>query len=825
MKKLTTLLIVLFATFNLFGQNKSGNITANITANITGKVTDASGQNVIDAATLSLFKAADSSLVKISLSDKGGKFSFEDISFGKYYVTASSVGYENTQSAILNVDGASVNAGVLKLEKNATTLKGVVISATKPFIERKIDRTIINVDASITNAGTTALEVLEKSPGVSVDKDGNVSLKGKSGVMIMLDGRPSYLSGQELANLLKNMSSSNIDQIEIMTNPPAKFDASGNSGVINIKTKKNKMRGMNGSVTAGIAQSKLTRTNNSLNLNYRNEKFNVFGNYSYSLWQSERDTYIERRFRNSSHDIETIFNQKSESDYFSQNHSVKAGIDFFANKKTTIGAVFSGYVNPSNRKNFNRTDLMNGQRRIDSVVTSLNTQDDISKNFSANLNLRHTFDSTGKEFSIDLDYINYNGKADMQLISNYLNPELSEKRPFSLLNGKIPSLVKIYSAKSDFTFPLNKGMKLETGVKTSYVTTDNDALYEMDNGGKKVVDEGKTNHFIYSENINAGYINFSSQVKKWGFQAGLRAENTNANGNQKGNSSHADSSFTKNYTNLFPTMYISYTANAKNSFSVNYGRRIDRPAYQDLNPFIYFLDEYTYSAGNTLLQPQFSDNFELTHTYNGFLNTTLNYSNTNDAFTQVIKQINEERKTFETKENLATKTNYGIAISANVPVMKFWNSNIYTNVGTSRYKGALDGGYLDVSQTMFMANVNNQFKFKNGWSGELSGFYRSKGIEGQIVVNGLWRMDAGIQKQVLKNKGSLKLGVRDLFNSMNSIKASVNYQDIDLNINNVNDSRTVSLTFSYRFGKPLKSSRARNTGATDEESRIKSSGN
>lgn len=818
MKKLTILLLVLFATFNLFAQEKSGNIT--------GKVTDQSGQKIIDAATLSLFKAGDSSLFKTNLSDKEGKFSFENVAPGTYYITASFVGYLNTQSEILNVNGDShVKVDVLKLEKNETALKGVVISATKPFIERKIDRTVINVDASITNAGTTALEVLEKSPGVTVDKDGKVSLKGKDGVMIMLDGRPSYLSGQELANLLKNMSSSNIEQIEIMTNPPAKFDASGNSGVINIKTKKNKMKGMNGSLTAGIMQSKLTTTNNSLNLNYRNEKFNIFGNYSYSFWQRQNDTYIQRRFRNSSHEIETIFNQKATSDNNSSAHNFKVGMDFYATKKTTIGGVISGYLNPSSSNNFNRTDLMDANSIIDSVVTSLNTQDEFDKNVSANLNLRHSFDSTGKEFSIDLDYIGYDQKSDMQLISNYLYPDLSQKRPSADLTGNLPSHVKIYSAKSDFTFPLTKDMKIETGVKTSYVTTDNDALYQVVNTGIKIVDNGKTNHFIYSENINAGYINFSTQIKKWGFQAGLRAENTNAKGNQKGNETRKDSSFTKEYTNLFPTMYVSYTANQKNTFSVNYGRRIDRPAYQDLNPFLYFLDEYTYNAGNTLLQPQFSDNFELTHTYSGFLNTTLNYSETHDAFTQVLKQINNERKTYQTKENLATKTNYGIAVSANFPVMKFWNTNIYTNVGTSRYKGALDGGFLDVSQTMFMGNVSNQFKLKNGWNAELSGFYRSRGIEGQIVVNPMWRMDAGVQKQILKKKGTLKLSVRDLFNSFNSMKASVNYQDIDLNINNKRDSRTVSLTFSYRFGKTLKSTRARNSGAADEESRIKSSGN
>ena len=818
MKKLTILLLVLMSALNLFAQDASGNIT--------GKVTDNTGQKPIDAATISLYKSADSSLVKINLSDKEGKFYFENIASGNYYIAASFVGYAKVFSENVVVNAKSItNVGTLQLAKNETALKGVVISAKKPLIERKIDRTIINVDASITNAGTTALEVLEKSPGVTVDKDGNVSLKGKSGVMIMLDGRPSYLSGQELANLLKNMSSSNIDQIEIMTNPPAKFDASGNSGVINIKTKKNKTKGINGSLSAGIMQSRYTTTNNSLNLNYRTEKFNVFGNYSYSFWQRQNLTAINRRFRDASKDVETIFDQNATSERSSNVHNLKAGIDFYASKKTTIGGVFSGYVNPSNKNEFNRTNLLNRQYKLDSVVTSLNTEDELSQNISTNLNLRHIFDSTGKEFSIDLDYINYVKKSDMQLSSNYLNADLSKRRPSSILTGKLPSNVAIYSAKSDFTFPVTKNMKIETGVKTSFVTTDNDALYETGEAGKKVIDEGKTNHFIYKENINAGYINFNTQIKKWGLQAGLRAENTNANGNQKGNLSHQDSSFTKNYTNLFPTLYVSYSANKKNTFSVNYGRRIDRPDYEDLNPFLYFIDEYTYSIGNTLLQPQFSDNFEFTHTYNGFLNTTLNYSETHNAFTQVIKQITSERKTFQTTENLATKKNYGIAISAGFPVMKFWNTNIYGNIGTTEFKGVVDGGILDVSQTMFMTNVSNQFKLSNGWSAELSGFYRSKGIEGQIVIDALWRMDAGVQKQILKNKGSLKLSVRDLFNSMNSTKASINYQDIDLNIDNRRDSRTVSLTFSYRFGKPLKNGRPRKSGASDEESRIKSSGN
>jgi hypothetical protein len=820
MKKLTLyFLVTILATANIFAQN--------ITGSINGQISDGGKQEVIDAATVSLFKSKDSALVKVSLTDKNGYFSFEGIHFGQYYIVASSVGHYKKWSSEFAVNSETpVQVGVLQLEKKEETLKEITITATKPFIERKIDRTVVNVSSSITSAGSNALEVLEKAPGVTVDKDGIVSLKGKSGVTIMLDGRPSYLSAQELANLLKNMPASGIEQIEIMTNPSSKYDASGNSGIINIKTIKNKMKGMNGSVSASISQSKVTKTSNSLNLNYRNGKVNLFGNYSYSLWAGKKETHIIRRFRNStSKEIETIFDQYSPSVYESQNHNLKVGMDFYATKKTTWGVVFTGYINPSNDKNTNSTYLNDKNNVTDSIARSINKTNELSKNFSTNLNMRHVFDSTGKEITLDLDYLTYQKGNDMSLSSDYFYPDYSKKRPSSVLIGNLPSNIQIYSAKTDFTLPLKNQSKIEAGLKSSYVVTDNDALYQTSQGGGYVIDYGKTNHFVYKENINAGYINFSTQIKKWGIQTGLRAENTNAYGKQFGNQSHADSSFTKNYVNLFPTVFVSYQANEKNTFSVNYGRRIDRPDYEDLNPFIYFLDEYTYSAGNTLLQPQFTNNFELSHTYNGFLSTTINYSETHHAFTDVLKQITSERKTFQTKENLATKTNYGIAISAGFPVTKFWTTNLYTNMANTGFKGMLNGAMLDVNNWTFMGNMSNQFKIGKGWSGELSGFYQSTSIEGQIVVDPLWRMDAGIQKQVLNKKGTLKLSVRDIFNSMDKVLAHVNYQDIDLNIANGRDSRTVSLTFSYRFGKPLKTQQRKVGGASDEQNRIKSSGN
>lgn len=796
------------------------------TGSISGRITDGGDQKIIDEATISLFKNKDSSLVKINLTDKDGNFEFQNVAPGKYYLVASSVGHLSIYSQPINVADENVSIGSLKLTNEVKTLKGIMITAKKPFIERKIDRTIINVDASITNAGTTALEVLEKSPGVSVDKDGNVSLKGKAGVTIMLDGKPSYLSGQELANLLRNMPSTAIEQIEIMTNPSAKYDAAGNSGIINIRTKKNKMSGINGSVTTSVLQSKYTKTNNSINLNYRTGKVNLFGNYSYSLWQGNGNQTIVRKFRDTStKQVETIFDQNISRYNQSQNHNIKAGLDFYASKKTTLGVVFSGYINPYKSSNNNQTDLNNAYNKTDSIVIADYYNKGNSKNFSTNLNLYHKFDSTGKEFTVDVDYLDYTQPSNTVLNNHYYYPDFTVRKDPSSLIGDLPSTIKIYSAKTDFTFPLKHNAKIETGLKSSYVSTDNDAIYQNQTSAGTSVDEGKTNHFIYKENINAAYVNYNRQIKKWGVQAGLRAENTNATGHQLGNASHPDSSFTKNYVNLFPTVYVSYQMNDKNTFSANYGRRIDRPDYGDLNPFYYFLDEYTYQVGNTLLQPQFSDNIELSHTYNGFLTTTLNYNKIHNVFSDVIKQITSERKTFQTKENLASKTSYGIAVSANFPVTKFWSTNLYSNVNYNAYSGVLDGGNLEINAITVMANMNNQFKFNDAWSAELSGFYRGKGIEGELVMNPMWRLDAGVQKLILKKKGSLKFSVRDIFNSQN-FSGSVNYQDIDIRLKNKWDSRTFSLTFSYRFGKPIKNQQHKRTGgASEEQNRVKTSGN
>ena len=800
---------------------------------ISGSIKDGGNQKIIDAATISLLKAKDSTLVKAAVTDAAGNFSFENIREGSYLVLATSIGHTRTYSSSFTVSASnSVSVGVLQLVVSDKNLKEVTVISKKPLIERKLDRTIVNVDASITNTGSTALEVLEKAPGVSVDKDGNISLKGKQGVIIYLDGRPSYLSGPDLANMLRNMTASQLDQLEIMTNPPAKYDASGNAGVINIITKKNKQFGYNGSITTGYTQGRYARFSEAVSFNYRNKKINFFSSLNYNHNHRSEELYIIRNFRDAgTKNIKAIFDQNSNMGNQSDNYSAKAGLDYSVSKNTTIGIVVNGFYNPSIWHSSTNTLIYDPNNNLTNQTTAFTKNEEEWKNFSSNFNVRTKLDSTGQAITADLDLIQYKATSLQPLTSSYYDNMGNLTRTPDVLNGTLPTQIKIYSGKIDYTLPLKKGAKFEAGIKTSFVNTDNDARYDSVKTGYSVLDSGRSNHFIYTENINAAYVNYNRPLgKKWSAQFGLRVENTNSNGVSKGYAynttlnkfEYAEIKFNRSYTQLFPTVYLQYAPNEKNQFVINYGRRIKRPDYEDINPFVHFLDRYTFEQGNPNLSAQFAHNIELSHTYNGFLTTTVNYTNTNNIIQQVIEQNDLTNETFIKKANIAKSEQFGLSISANKSVTKWWSANIYTNIFNNRFTGTVNNELISIGQTSFMVQVQQQFKFGKGWSAELSGFYRSKGLEGVIYINPIMQVNAGFSKQVLKNKGSIRLNIRDIF-AGGVFKGYSKYGTVDANFRNVNDSRAVGITFTYRFskGKLKASSGKRNNGASDEQERVK----
>ena len=783
----------------------------------------------LESASISLFKGIDTTVSKTTVTSKEGRFIFPDIPAGMYHIRISAVGYETVNGANFNIiaGNKSLELPAFDLKRKNNELQSVVVVSKKPFIEQKNDRILVNVDASPANAGTSVMDVLEKSPGVSVDKDGNISLKGKQGVTIMIDNRPTYMSGTQLATYLRSLPSSAIDQLEIMSNPSAKYDAAGNSGIINLKTKKNKARGFNGSATLTYTQGEYAKPGGSLNLNDREAKFNFFMNGGYTYWQGFQNLDINRNYLDPGTDnINSIFTQNTHMKFLSPELNLKLGADYFLDSKTTLGIVLSGYQNNETDNSTSNITLKNANDVTDSLVQSIGNIHGKWTNGTVNLNFRRQFDSSGRELTADADYIYYKSSSD-QLFQNYTYDPNMKPLSSNTLSGDLPSTIKIYSFKTDYTHPFQNDFKLEAGLKTSFVATDNKANYYDVSGNEYIPDTTKTNYFVYHENINAVYFNLTKKYKKWNFQAGLRLENTNYDGHQYGNIytvDNNDSSFKKSYVNAFPTAYISYELNDKNTFNVNFGRRIDRPDYGDLNPFLFFLDEYTYQAGNPYLQPQISTNIEVSHTYHNMLTTTLNYSNTQNYFAETFQQ--EGHATIVRKGNIGRRENAGIAVSLNMPVTKWWNTTMYVNVNYNQYTGELYSEALDVHAIQGMANMTNMFKFKHGWSAELSGWYRTSGIEGQIYVQPMGQTSTAIAKQIMKEKGTLKLGLRDIFYTQ-QVKGSIDFQQTEATFHNTRDSRQLSLTFTYRFGKAIKGAQNNHHtgGADDESSRLKKGGN
>lgn len=810
MKKLLFGLISLLMSFTVISQEA--------VSGISGKVIDEKGKP-LESVTIYLRKSIDSSLVKVAISDKQGFYQFLKVPFDEYIFEATSVNHKTVLVPAFNYAALQPLKTVetftmIPVPKN---MEAVVVTGKKPLIEQKIDRVVLNVDAAITNMGATALEILEKTPGVSVDKDGKISVKGKPDVIVMIDGKPSYLSPAELSSMLATMNANQMSQIEIMTNPSAKYDASGNAGIINIKTKKNTTQGFNGSVTLSYGQGVYPKTNNSINLNYRNTKFNTFLNYGYSVNQGFMDFDIQRNFIDANGQIISTLNQLSSRKNQSLNNNLKWGLDYFMNSKTTLGIAISGFVAPQHQDAFTESQILNEQGKIISTEETIKEVDNTWKNGAVNLSWRTLLDASGKEINVNADYLHYDFSGNQELTGLSFDPShtlISQNR----LKNTLPLSIDIYSGRLDYVHPLKNGAKLEAGLKSSLVKTNNISIFYNYENSSWVLDEKRSNRFKYDENINAAYVNLNKTFGKFYLQAGLRLENTHYNGLQSEYTIKQDSSFSRNYTNIFPTALVSYTINPDNRLSVSIGRRIDRPAYQNLNPFVSFIDKYTYSTGNPYLQPQYSNTIELSHTFKNLLTATLNYSVIHDMINETLSHI--DSVIVRSVGNIGTRQNAGISVSANIQVSKWYSANLFTNLYENWYNGEINGELFKASQLTLSFNFNNQFSFPHGWNAELSGNYTSQSRdEGQAIVMPLGQVSAGISRQLLKNKATLKMSIRDIFYTQNP-KEIQNFQDVRSTLRISRDTRVFTIAFVYRFGTSAKS-KPTVPKITEEQQRVK----
>lgn len=813
MRKLFLLMIIILSGLTVKAQSA---------VKIYGAVQSGAGKAIV-AANVSLLNAGDSTLVKVAVSDKDGHYEFFNIEKGTYLISVFSVGFEKKWSSVFEYKNSDLQLPPTIIEPSARNLNNITITAVKPFVETKLDKTIVNVDASPTSAGSTALEILEKSPGVMVNNDGVISLRGKQGVIVMMDGKPTFLSATDLATMLRNMPASALETIEIMTNPSSKYDASGNSGIIDIRTKKGKNNGFNGNVMIGATTSiyelegtlyMLPKSQNSFNFNYRKNKVNIFGNYNPNYFRGRNTMDMESKQIDAADGLVKGFtDQQTRFSFASFNHTLKLGMDWYANKRNVFGIVASGLSvdgHPSPVTVANMYDLSNNLKRR--LITE-NDNDVSFKNFTGNINWKHTFDSSGRELTADIDYVTYSNVSDMLLNTDVFDGSL-QKIGHTELRGHIPSHINIYSFRTDYVRPFRNG-KIELGVKSSFVRNNNMVDYENNTGSGWVKDEIRSNHFIYEENINAAYVNVNRQINKWTIQGGLRVENTNAKGNQV----TSKSGFKRDSTNLFPTAFVSYALNKKNTFTVSYGRRIQRPNYRDLNPFIFFLDTLSFRQGNIYLKPQYTHNVELSYSLMGKYITTLSYNNTDDVISDIIKpkEGSGGEIRFLTPDNVASFTNLALSVTAPVRIAKWWNLNFFGNVYNNHYKGVYDTIDIDLKFTSFMMNITNSFTIAKGFTAELSGFYRHKSIEQLTRVEPLYQMSIGLQKQVLDGKGTLRLNVRDPF-AWQKFEGINKYGYVDMWFRSRPDIRQVTATFTFRFGKQMQQQlQQRRRGSSQEE--------
>ena len=799
--------------------------SATFAQKVTGVVKDQQGKG-LDKSTVSLLRAKDSSVVKLSVTGVDGRYSLT-ADAGKYLLSVSHVGYMPIYSNHFDVAGTGeTTAPDLSMVKASAEMAGVTVTAQRPLVEVKADKTILNVEGTINAIGNDALELLRRAPGIMIDKDDNISLAGKTGVQIYIDGKPSPLSGSDLANFLKSTQSAQIESIEIITNPSAKYEAAGNAGIINIRLKKNKAFGTNGSVNLGYTQGFYGKYNGGLNLNHRNKSVNIFGSYNYNNSQNLMKINGKRET------FDTLFDQKSRMVFKNNTHGFKVGADYFINKLNTIGVVVNGNIADNDSNTDGPMDFT--KISTNTLVQKLradNTNDMSRDNMNTNLNYRYSKPGVA-DLSIDADYGFFKIRSN-QLQPNYYYLPDGVTETYRVVNRMIsPSDIDLMSLKADYETNYNGG-RLSIGGKIGYVETDNDFKRYDVFGSGNVYDSLKSNRFTYKENINAVYVNYNKQLKAGiMIQAGLRIENTHSEGKSKGFKEVGsgnpkqpyDSLFKRDYTDFFPSAAVTFNKNPMNQWTVSFSRRIDRPAYQDLNPFEFKLNEYSFMKGNTQLRPQYTNSFGVTNIYKYKLTTTLNYSRVNDIFAMVPDTI-DKTKGFMTKKNLATQD--VIALSIGYPFQYKWYS-FYSSLNSnySHYKANFGGGDRNVDLKVFSLTyfMQNSFKLGKGWTGELTGLYISPSVwQGMIKSDAMGSIDIGVQKTLWNNKANLKVSWTDIFRTM-KWGGSTDFSGVRSTFNGNGEMQQVKISFSYRFGSSqVKAAQQRKSAIDDEKKRAEAS--
>lgn len=809
-------LVVIFTNcFTLIAQDAALQQNRGVSLTFTGKVLSADNKAPLPQATVSLLKSADSSIVSHAICNTHGNYSINNIDAGSYLLVATFLGYEKQYiSKPLTNPSATTIADTFVLTKKFEQLTEVKVTARRPpIIEFKNGQITMNVENLLSASGGTAFNLLESAPNVSITGDGSIKLNGKPSVLIMIDGKPNYLSSQEVINMLKAMSANDISKIEIIPNPSAKYEASGNAGIINIITKKSRKKGFNASMNGSYAQGFYPKFNGGMEFNYSKNKTNLFGNFSHTENKNKYYSYSSRKLTSGAlADIIDLNEDKTSRMGFD---NFRLGVDHSINKNNTLSAGIRGRRYGTKDMNLNLTNVFTNSS-LASYLQTRSRLNDKYWNVSEYVSFESNLDSAGKKISFDADYTTFNNPQIQNYTTDYFGKDGSIMQNASQVRNNISSKINIISLKTDYEMPLSGNIKLEAGAKFNVIKTDNDIVVDTLRTNNWINDLSRSNRFKYREAIGALYLTLTKQFKSLTVQAGLRAENTHLNGNQV----TADTVFTRNFFNLFPNLFIQKQLDSNNVLTFSFGRRIDRPNYEMLNPFTYYSDPYTITKGNPLLLPQYTLTYNVTHSYKDLLISSLSYSKISQMFSQVSNQSHLSNVTEFNYVNLDAMKVVNLSVSSPLKVTKFWQTVLnaatsYTEI-TSRN---LFGGSLSRSITDYSFNSTNTFTLGKNTKAELSGYYNSPGIYAFYRINSIYNVSLAFQQTLLQKKATLRLAFSDIFWSQ--IEAGHgNFLNQDIIIRNKRDTRQVRLSFIYKFGSAVVS-RKRTAASEEETQRLK----
>ncbi len=768
-------------------------------------------------ATVILLAAADSSILKSTTCDNTGAFAFTAVEPGNYLVLGSKIGYSQSLAGPYAIKDADVLNVAITLTLSYPQLKEVSVTAKKPYIEVKPGRVVLNVQSSIIAEGNSAFDILRQAPGVHIDNQGNVSIIGRQNALITIDGRPTNLTAENLAGFLQGMQSGSIQQIELITSPSAKYDAAG-AGIINIVSKKGTNTGTNGTFTAGAGYGTFYKSNAGLVFNSRTDKVNIYGTYSYSGGETFHSIITDRliNYNGIASDYSTDYYATQEK----YTHNYRFGTDYFISANNTLGFLIYGSVDDNNFVKSNNLKIANNGVPDSTITANSKLTRDLS-NINYDINYNGVLDKSGKTLSADVLYNDIERHSTEYITNNFYTAAGNIYRPALLQQNLSPSVIHNWVVKIDYVDPMSKTSKLEAGIKYSWAKSNNDLIFGPLVNGQYQSDPNFSNTFIYTENINSGYVSYTNNFGKWNLVAGLRADQTNANGN----SLTLMQDVNKSYLDVFPHLQLTYQYNDKNDLTFSFSRGIERPLYSDINPFLYYVDLYDYRSGNPNLLPEYSNNVELTHSYNKTLVTTLyahittNFYGFND-----FEQNDATKVNITTKKNFGTFAAYGLKFSAPVQFTNWWGASFAADAAYERTQAYAINGNLNKGTQDIQLSTIQSFTISNTISAELSGKYDSPSFYGTTQLKSYYRVDASLSKQLFDKRASLKLNLNDLFNTWRD-RAYSNYQNLDLHLIDKAETRFVKLNFTYRFGQTSIKSVKHQNANEEEQKRAAAAGN